>query len=720
MLFNKKAFSRLLPVLKQIPLGRVLTSVLLTATIISAVFTYVVLTNPSLIDFTTDPAFQSSLLIVNLGLLLLLAILISRKLVKLWLVRGTGRKGSRLLLKLVFMFSLVAIVPAIIVGLSSSYYLNLGIKSWFDERVSHAIVESVAVADAYLEEHKKVINADAVNLANEISNNAIQFAFNQEKLNNYLTMQATRRLLAEIVLFQDEKVVASSQIGMSLDPLQSINPEKLAEAEGGNVVVLSDSNDKVTAIVKMNTFNDTYLLVSRFVDSRVVSHTRRARGAAAEYMKLKRQIADFQINSTIFFVIIALFLLLAAVWVAFLFADKLVAPISNLVSATDRIKRGEFTVRVKENSGKDEIGTLSHSFNQMAEELEKQKRGVIIANREAEEKRQFNEALLGSISSGVIAINEDKRIELLNASAKEHLSLGDNALGKYLKDVIPEFNEAFEEFRERPTKALQKQVTLRRKAKRMTYNVRVNPHMENNAEGYVMTFDDVSELLSAQRSAAWSDVARKIAHEIKNPLTPINLSAQRLAKKFLKTIPEEDKENFEGYTNTITRHTADIARIIGEFSDFAKLPGPKFTKTDISELLKDAIFSAKVAHSKITFDLDMPDKMMTIADAGQVTQVLTNVIKNAAESVKAVRKTGGKISMKAEYDNEIIITIKDNGGGFPEELLDRLTEPYVTTRQKGTGLGLAIVKKIMEDHSGKIELSNVRSGAQVVLTLPVL
>jgi two-component system nitrogen regulation sensor histidine kinase NtrY len=261
---------------------------------------------------------------------------------------------------------------------------------------------------------------------------------------------------------------------------------------------------------------------------------------------------------------------------------------------------------------------------------------------------------------------------------------------------------------------------LRRKAKKMTCNVRINPHIENNTEGYIMTFDDISELLSAQRSAAWSDVAQRIAHEIKNPLTPINLSAQRLAKKFRAHIPDEDMENFVGYTDTITRHTADIARIIGEFSDFAKLPSPRFKKTDLSKILKDSVFSARVAHSRIDFTLDMPDLIEVMADSGQISQVMTNLLKNASESVTEKRSKTGLISVKADVKDKVVLTIEDNGGGFPPDLLDRLTEPYVTTRAKGTGLGLAIVKKIVEDHGGQMDLSNTRKGAKVTITLPSL
>lgn len=718
MTAEKTIFKKLLGFLGKIPLTNVLTSTLVTAIILSSAATYLVIANPDLLGVGFDPSVQSTLLLFNLTLLLFLTLLISRKLFVLW--RGRDKKvGSRLLLRIIFMFSLVAIIPAVIVGLSSTFYLNMGIKSWFDERVNRAVIESVEVADAYLIEHKRVIQFDALNLANEIGNNSIRFAFSKERLERFLEVESNQRLLSDIVVFEKDSVIASSRLSYFSEPEKLLENYRLEDIAVGEIITLPYDKDKVLAITRIPNFNEVFLLVGRYVDPKVVAHTKETRGAAEEYLRLKRQIAEIQVNSTIFFLIIAGLLLLGAIWIAFRFANSLVEPISKLVAATDRIKRGEYAVRVGESKSVDEIGVLSRSFNQMAAELESQKRGIIIANREADEKSQFSQAVLSGISSGVVAINEDKKIELLNSSAKETLALGDNAIGKYLRDAIPEFADVFAEFEKNPLRPVQKQVSMRRKSKKMTCNVRINPHIENNTEGYIMTFDDITELLSAQRSSAWSDVARRIAHEIKNPLTPINLSAQRLAKKFRKHVPEEELENFVGYTDTIARHTSEIARIIGEFSDFAKLPSPRFQKTDLSKILKDSVFSSRVAYSKIDFTLDMPDQIEVLVDSGQLSQVMTNILKNASESVSENREKGGKISVLASVGDEISITVEDNGGGFPPELLDRLTEPYVTTRAKGTGLGLAIVKKIIEDHSGKIELGNKRKGARVVITLPI-
>lgn len=726
-----KIFNKLLRRVQKASPERLWSWILLPLIIVFIAYTYYVITHPDKAGISGGAVSIRNLIMINIALLTVLAFVVLRKLLKLWFAREKGRAGSRLLMKLVIMASLVAIIPAAVVGLSSSFYLNLSIKSWFDDRVSNAVNESVKVADAYLKEHTENIRAEVVTMAGQINSN-ITFAFDNDQLTKFLTDEATRRLLSEAVVFYadnkvgserennewNKRVVASAQGGFELDPLDKVTSSTLSAADKGQVV-LATGDDKVTSVVHLR--GNYYLLISRFIDERVLEHSKQARTAKQEYDILKTQIADFQSNSSIFFILIAIFLLLGALWMAFRFANTLVAPVTSLVFATDRVKSGEFTVRVKEGPQTDEIGVLSRSFNQMAEELEQQKRSLILAKREAEERTAFTEAVLSDLSSGVIAIDGDKRISLLNRAAKQLLALKSDSVGKYLSEAVPEFADAFNEALEKRQPSYETQVALRRKTQRMNFIVRISPQTAKNVEGFILTFDDITELVSAQRMAAWSDVARKIAHEIKNPLTPINLSAQRLAKKYLKLMPEEEKENFEGYTSTISRHTADIANIIQEFSNFAKMPAPKFARVNISEILKDAVFSARVRRSKIEFTLDMPDEMDTVADASQISQVLTNIIKNASEAVHESRKEGGLIRTTARMGENITITIEDNGKGFPEELMDRLTEPYVTTRQKGTGLGLAIVKKIMQDHNGKLELSNLKSGgAKVVLTLPIL
>ena len=705
----------------------IITFLLVAAILVSSVVTYAAITNLGFFNFGFEPSLESNLLLINLGLLLLLAVIVSRKLIHLYIARKKGKVGSRLLMRLVIISSIVAIIPSVVVAFSSSFYLNLGIKSWFDERVSGAVVESVAIANAYLKEHREIVRADALSVASDINNRSLFLGKDQEQLVSYLNLQASRKILAEAILFRKTsygglEIIASSSFSLALDPLARIEPAEIEAADKGEITLISEEgDDKVSALIKISSYDDRYLLVSKYLDTKVLAHTDNAKGAAEEYLKLKRQIATFQVKSTIFFVFIALFLLLGAIWIAFRFSNNLVTPITNLVAATDRMKKGEFTVRVKEGPENDEIGILARSFNQMAEELDNQKHDLMRAKMDSEERAAFTETVLSGVSSGIMAVDVDNNVVTLNRAAMELLNLNKSAIGKNLHTVAEEFEELLIEAQDKKTLAQQKQISLRRKAKRMNFMVRITPQTSRKAiEGYVFTFDDITELLSAQRHSAWSDVARKIAHEIKNPLTPINLSAQRIAKKYKQYMPADELENFEGYTSTIARHTADIAKIITEFSDFAKLPAPKFAKCDISQLLKDSVFSSRVSCPDLTIELDMPDSMPTVADPIQITQIFTNIIKNAAESITEKGKTDGKIMVIAQANKAIEIYVDDNGGGFPEQLLDRLTEPYVTTRTKGTGLGLAIVKKIIEDHNGKMELSNIKLGARVKITLPII
>lgn len=724
MEFMKNKVKNLLEAARKAKLASVITILLVFTVILSSVVTYIAITNPDVFGFGSATNVKSTLLRVHFGLLLLLAVIVCRRLVHLYFSHKRGRSGSRLLMKLVAMSSLIAIIPAIVVALSSSYYLNLSMKLWFDQRVSRAVVESVAVADAYLREHKEIVRADATTMANEMNGPNFVFGISQPELVGYLNEQAGKRILAEAIVFRKDNF--GYQIIAAYNPSFQLNSRLTRDAvqiaDGGHIALLSDDDtDKATALIKLNNYDERYLLISRFVDSKVLMHTAQAKGAADEYLKLKKQIGSFQVESTIYFVIISIYLLLGAIWMAFRFANNLVVPISNLVSATDRVKKGEFTVRVKEGPENDEIGILSRSFNQMAEELDNQKHDLMRANRDSEERAAFTETVLLGVSSGVMAIDVDRKIITINRIAMDLLAVNKSAIGKRLNDVAEEFEGLLKESIDKKNSDQQSQVSIRRKQKRMNLMVRVTPQTNRRTvEGYIFTFDDITELLSAQRHAAWSDVARRIAHEIKNPLTPINLSAQRIAKKYKNLVPDDERENFEGYTDTITRHTADIAKIITEFSDFAKMPSPKFSRCDISELLKSAVFSARVAHSNVTIELDMPDKMETVADPSQITQVLTNTMKNAAESISDKDIKDGKIMVIAQLGKNIEIYIDDNGGGFPDELIDRLTEPYVTTRSKGTGLGLAIVKKIMEDHNGKLELSNIKNGARVKLVLPIV
>jgi len=598
---------------KKITRSRSIAIIFAVASTFSIIATYFAIAN-SQSPFESDQNLVVLLIIIDLILLLSLAFLITRRLSRLIMERRRGIIGSRLQTRIVMMFSLVAMVPTIIMVISSAIFFNYGIQSWFNNKVSKAIDGSVDIARSYLEENKNIIRADIAGMASDINRDALSLSSDPVSFNHKLSFLAAIRKLPEALIFQKigygkVNIVASTSLSFSLQlDLQSLGKDVLEMAEKGELVTItSDKDDRVIALTRLDNFFDTYLLVGRFVDNKIINYIESTEGAAAEYKSLRSNISKLQIKFFVVFVIVSLLLLLATAWVGFVFAVYIVKPISSLLEATERVKKGDLTARVKQGPVNDEMATLSRAFNRMTEQLARQR----------------------------------------------------------------------------------------------------------------------DELISAQRRVAWADVARRIAHEIKNPLTPIQLAAERLKKKYSSQL--EDGETFDRYLNTIARNVNSIGAMVDEFANFARIPAPIFEKNNMCDILEDSIFAREGIVKEIEFSRSISKKPIMInCDAGQITQVLTNLIKNAEESI-IERQAGDKkfvkgiIKVKAsQVMNKCGISIKDNGKGFADEIKARITEPYVTTKSKGTGLGLAIVKKIVEDHSGTIEFKNVSGGACVYLSFPLV
>jgi two-component system nitrogen regulation sensor histidine kinase NtrY len=428
------------------------------------------------------------------------------------------------------------------------------------------------------------------------------------------------------------------------------------------------------------------------------------------------------------FVLVALLLLMAAIWVGLIFATRLARPISDLVNATERVRGGDLAARVDESGHSDEIGTLNRAFNRMTEQLVAQRDGLVEANRQLDGRRHFMETVLAGVSSGVIGLDREGRIRIANRAAMSLLSTSSEAaLGRRLDDLIPECRDLLEQALGTPENPVDGEVVIRRKSASQTLFVRLAPERDSGEEnGYVVTFDDITELLSAQRKAAWSDVARRIAHEIKNPLTPIQLAAERLRRKYQSQI-SNDPETFVTCTDTIIRQVGDIGRLVDEFSSFARMPAPVMKREDIASICRNSTVLFESAHRGVTFDCAFDETPVEVScDRRQVGQALTNLMQNALEAIEARRANGdgkgvdGRIVIEIERTDEAVaVRVSDNGIGLPLAERDRLMEPYVTTREKGTGLGLAIVQKIMEDHGGRIELDDREGGgARVCLIFP--
>ena len=717
----------------RVGLARRLAVALSLAAIAAGFATYMALTESASLG-VTNPRTVTLLLTLDLALLLMLGVLVARRIVTIWIGRRRGLAGSRLHVRLVLVFSALAVAPAIIMAVFSAVFFYVGVQSWFSERVRTAVNESLAVASAYLHEHQQNIRADALAMANDLNQEAARLASDPGRFEQVVATQAMLRTLSEAIVFigTTGAVLARSGFTFTLE-FDPIPESSLQIARQGEVaLIVSDEGDRVRALVRLDRFADTFLYVGRMVEPRVLSHMAAAEGAVKEYAALESRHGSLQITFTLIFVVVALLLLLAAVWFGLNFATKLARPISGLIGAAERVRAGDLTVRVNEPPGEDELGLLTRAFNRMTTEIDSQRRELLTANRLMDERRRFTETVLGGVSAGVIGLDADGVINLPNLSAARLLGVEDpeSLIGRPLRELSPEMGELLESAPKRPGRMLQDHIQIRRPGTTpLTLLVRITAEgRAGEVRGYVVTFDDITELVSAQRKAAWADVARRIAHEIKNPLTPIQLSAERLRRKYLKEITG-DTEVFTMCTDTIVRQVDDIRRMVDEFSAFARMPQPVMKPCNINDLARQAVFLQSSAHTgKIRFQLELPPGPLTVVcDSRQLSQALTNLLQNAADAIEGrpAPTDGGELPpgevtlrVTAE-DGRVTLLVEDNGKGLPSEERDRLTEPYVTTRAKGTGLGLAIVKKIMEDHGGTLTLEDREGGgARVGLVIP--
>ncbi|HXS40824.1 MAG TPA: PAS domain-containing sensor histidine kinase [Stellaceae bacterium] len=663
-----------------------------------------------------SPHLDQLFLLLNLVLLLPLIAVVAWRLVQLWAERRRGLAGSRLHTRLVVLFSLVAVIPTIIVAIFSYLLFAFGVQAWFSERVRTAVTGSLAVAEAYLHEHQQTIRADVVGMANDLNRDANLLSLNPQRFQDVVRAQAALRSLNEAIVFDGQgHLLARTGFSFALE-LQPVPDWAMAAARAGDVAVMTnDNDDRVRALVRLDRFGDVFLYAGRFIDPEVVNHMNQTKSAVDQYERLEGQRSDYQIAFSVVFFAVGLLLLTGAVWVGLSFATRLARPISSLVAAAERVRGGDLSARVPAGDGDEEFGSLSRAFNRMTHQLQSQQSELIEANRQLDQRRRFTETVLSGVSAGVIGLDQQGRVNLPNRSAS--LLLGsdlDQSIGKELAEVVPEMAGLVAEAERRPDRLSESQVQLVRAGRARTLLVRiVAERLEGEAKGYVVTFDDITELQAAQRKAAWADVARRIAHEIKNPLTPIQLSAERLKRKYLRDI-REDPETFTACTDTIIRHVGDIGRMVDEFSSFARMPAPILKDEDLGEIVRQTAFLQRAATSDIRVDTDLPREAVRLScDSRQVAQALVNLMKNAAESIHAREgdASPGMIMVKlAEQDGNIVLAVEDNGRGLPQEGRERLTEPYVTTHVKGTGLGLAIVKKIMEDHHGELVLEDREEG----------
>jgi len=650
-----------------------------------------------------------TLLLVNAATVVLLLAIIVREVWQVVQARRSGRAGSRLHVRIVGLFSIIAATPAILVAVVASVTLDRGLDRLFSTRTRAAIENSLIVAEAYLRDHAQIVRSDIMVMAFDLARAEPIFKNDKEKLRQFLTFQASVRGLATAIVFdRNLNVVAHADLEtnqtFAIPPREALPHVTTTEPQ---VVLLPDTN-YVAAIVKIDKYDDYYLYVARLLDPRVVPQLQATRESAEEYAALEARRLGVQVAFALMYTVIALTVLLSAVWVGLNFAKWLVAPIRRLIGAANLVSTGNLYVRVPVHQSEGDLASLGETFNRMTQELRTQRDDIMRARDVIDSRRRFTEAVLAGASAGVIGIDGQGRVSIVNRSAEKLIGCSEEeALGRPLTEVLPEVAEILAAARNGVRS--QDQVTITRHGRERNLSVRVTSEQSTDSDrGYVITLDDITELVAAQRTSAWADVARRIAHEIKNPLTPIQLSAERLRRKYGKSIGD-DREVFEQCTETIIRQVDDIRRMVDEFSRFARMPKPVFAADDLADTIRQAVFLMRVGNADIDIDAEIAeDPMPARFDRRLISQALTNIIKNATEAIAAVPPAElgkGVIRVFAErHGEDIVIDVVDNGIGLPKDRRSRLLEPYVTTREKGTGLGLAIVSRIVEEHGGRIEL----------------
>ncbi|MGB0749399.1 MAG: ATP-binding protein [Magnetospiraceae bacterium] len=719
---NRSSYLRFRLWARRVELSRKLTYLLMVLAAVSGIATFATTVGSGYGAPVFDMRIIVGLLYLDAALLLALGVLVLRRFLLIWNAWRKGSAGSKLHTRMILLFSTVAVTPAIFVAVFATIFLDFGMQSWFSERVKTVVSESGRVALAYLSEHQRSIESDLLASASAIDRNAPLLVRSQDNFRRLLNSLSLDRALDEVAVIDESGAPLARADGILDLDYSFIPSQAFQSAQSGNVHILAGSSeDQIRGMVRLNSLPDAYLIVGRYVSAEVLQHVERARIAAEEYDNLQNRSTGIQISFVAIFVLVALLLLMVAASVGLTFSNRLMQPIASLIDTAHRVGKGDLKARALGSEQEDELGLLIRSFNRMAEQIETQRNGLVAANEELDDRRRFTEAVLAGVSAGVIGLDDQGAVDLPNRTASALLDVDLRAnRGKPLVEVVPEMADVLARAMQRPGLRLDPSEILiqtRDGARTLVVNVTSETSGED-VLGFVVTFDDVTDLVTAQRTAAWADVARRIAHEIKNPLTPIQLAAERLSRKYRKEIVS-DPDIFETCTRTIINHVEDIERMVDEFRDFARMPQPAIAQANLSEICREAVFLERTRSRSVAVSLDLPEEDFFLdCDAKQVTRALTNILKNATESVlhsPSGEQGDGAVSVALRFDAETAtIRVSDNGNGFPADLRDRLTEPYVTTRDKGTGLGLAIVKKILEDHGGALNLGDRDGGGALV------
>lgn len=701
--------------------------------LVSGFATYLILTGLTPITPRDDVVLGA--LLTNIALIASMIAILLWQGIGLWKAWRAQVPGARLHVRIVGLFSIIAALPAILLAIAATLTFSRAIDSWFTQRARAIIDNSMEVAQSYLEEHGSVIRTDVANMARDIDAAADDIVDKPEVLKQLLIAQAGLRDLASAYLVSPNGQMLLTAFDDNKETFVGPPLAAIAEAEKGQIAIIKSlERARVAALAKLQRFPGQYLLVTRAVSPKVMAYLQRTEQGVGEYNRLRRARGGLKLAHGLMYTMISMTALLAAIWTGLWFAGRFVAPIRRLIAGAREISTGNLNVELPERRGEGDLRRLSSTFNTMTRELKHQRDALVTTNTELTNRTSFIEAVLAGVSSGIIGVDADRRITLISPSAQKLLEIGESDLvGQPIADVLPEFAPVFERAEE-PAIRARGAVEIRRVvgSEERTFSARVTDEEQarQGAVGSVVTFDDISELVAAQRTSAWGDVARRIAHEIKNPLTPIILSAERIRRKYGKLITE-DRETFEKLTATIERQAGDIKTMVDEFAAFARVPKPVMEEGDLRDAVQESVILFREGHPDITYDLVMPDEsVITNFDRRLITQAVTNLVKNATEAVESAVQGGqtakGRVETVLRVSAERIdIEVIDNGIGLPKQNRSRLLEPYVTTKgSKGTGLGLAIVQKITEQHHGALSLDDApqapdrTSGALVRITIP--
>ncbi len=692
--------------------------------------------------FDLDPTSKGIrfILLADLVYVLVIAGLVFMTIARLIVKRREAAAGSRLHLRLTGVFTLLALVPTVLVAIFAVVTLNFGLEGWFSDRVRNVVGSSLAAAQAYEGEQRNTLAEDTRRLAGYLSvARQANVNIDDRSLPEVLTQaqQQVQRGLKEAFIIDGTGQLKARGARSYLFDFETPDEETLAAARAGDLNIIEDwVNNEFRALLAVPGFVDRYLYVSRTVDGEILALLDDTQQNVRLYEQLERDRGRLLLDFGLLYLGFALILILAAMWLGLWFAERLARPVGRLAQAAQKVGAGDLDAQVIPADSGDEIELLGNLFNQMTHQLKGQRATLLENTAQIERRRRLFDSVLSSVTAGVIGLDAAGQVTILNRSARRMLDLGeDDHTGTQLGDVAPEFVTLLERLQETRTETAQMEIKVTRRGQLESLLVRMATRLRQDGtpEGFVVAFDDVTDLVSAQKMAAWGDVARRIAHEIKNPLTPIQLAAERLKRKFTPLAGDE-LDALEQYTDVIVRKTGDLRRIVDEFSKFARMPEPEMRKADLMDLVRDAVVLQQAGQPEVEITLEASAQHLeTELDQTMIGQALTNLIKNAGEAIETYREKGAPDGFKPQIrvvvdgrGETALLTISDNGIGLPEDRA-RLFEPYVTTRDEGTGLGLPIVRKIIEEHGGTLSLKTAdpfdgsdHRGAQAEIILPLL